>query len=289
MRKTLLFCLALLLWGCTDNKKIEDQEKELEELRQLAELDRQEMENQYAEYALQYDELKKGIQDDSLLQRLNAEQQRAENLAEQLRQLKASKSADVAEIRKLKAELATVREVLRSYILQVDSLQRLNHTLTTERDEARAQVLEANTQITNLNTERANLTEKVAIAAQLDATNIAISPLKKNGKMAKKTKDVQRFAISFTIAKNVTAQAGNRTAYVRLLKPGNAVLNPSGSFTYENRSLECSAQRQVEYTGQATAVQLYVPVNETLQPGKYSLAIFVDGQMIGSSALTLEK
>lgn len=289
MKKTLLFCLSIFLLSCADNKKVKDQEKELQELRQLAELDRQEMENQYAEYALQYDELKKGIQDDSLLQRLNAEQQRAENLAEQLRQLKASKSADVAEIRKLKEELATVRAVLRSYILQVDSLQQLNHALTSERDEARAQVMEAHTQISNLNTERASLTEKVAIAAQLDATNISVTPLKKNGKAAKKTKDVERFAIGFTIAKNVTAQAGNRVAYVRLLKPGNAVLNPSGSFSYENRALECSAQRQVEYTGQATAVQLYVPVNETLQPGKYTLAIFVDGQMIGSSALTLEK
>lgn len=284
MKKLVYLFVALLVMGC--NSKVKDQEKELEELRQLAELDRQEMENQYAEYALQYDELKKGIQDDSLLQRLNEEQQRAESLAQQLKQLKAS---DAAEIRKLKEELATVRAVLRTYILQVDSLQRLNQTLTSERDEARAQVAQANSQISDLNTERANLTEKVAIAAQLDATGISLTPLKKSGKEARRTKDVTRFAVSFSIAKNVTAQAGVRTVYVRLLKPGQSVMSPSGSFSYENRTLECSAQRQVEYNGQATPVQIYIPVNEVLQAGKYSLSIFADGQMIGSSSITLEK
>lgn len=287
MKKITYILIALLIVGC-DNKS-KDQEKELAELRQLAELDRQEMENQYAEYALQYDELKKGIQDDSLLQRLNEEQQRAENLAQQLKELKASKSSDVAEIRRLKEELATVRAVLRTYILQVDSLQRLNQALTSERDEARAQVVQANTEISNLNNERASLTEKVAIAAQLDATGIVLTPLKKSGKTASKTKDIVRFAVNFSIAKNVTAQAGNRTVYVRLLKPNQTVINPSGSFTYENRTLECSAHRQVEYTGQATAVQMYIPVNETLQGGKYQLSIFVDGQMIGTSSITMEK
>lgn len=287
MKKITYILIALLIVGC-DNKS-KDQEKELAELRQLAELDRQEMENQYAEYALQYDELKKGIQDDSLLQRLNEEQQRAENLAQQLKELKASKSSDVAEIRRLKEELATVRAVLRTYILQVDSLQRLNQALTSERDEARAQVVQANTEISNLNNERASLTEKVAIAAQLDATGIVLTPLKKSGKTASKTKDIVRFAVNFSIAKNVTAQAGNRTVYIRLLKPNQTVINPSGSFTYENRTLECSAHRQVEYTGQATAVQMYIPVNETLQGGKYQLSIFVDGQMIGTSSITMEK
>lgn len=284
MKKILYIAVGLLILGC--NSKVKDQEKELEELRQLAELDRQEMENQYAEYALQYDELKKGIQDDSLLQRLNQEQQRAEALAQQLKQLKAS---DAAEIRKLKEELATVRAVLRTYILQVDSLQRLNQTLTSERDEARAQVVAANSQINDLNTERASLTEKVAIAAQLDATGISLQPLKKTGKEARRVKDIVRFAASFTIAKNVTAQAGERTVYLRLLKPNQSVMNSSGTFTYENRNLNCSAQKRVEYDGQPTAVQMYIPVSEPLQAGKYTLSIFADGQMIGSTSITLEK
>ena len=51
----------------SDKKKLEDKERELSELHQLAELDKKEMENQYAEFASQYGELKKGVKDDSLV------------------------------------------------------------------------------------------------------------------------------------------------------------------------------------------------------------------------------
>lgn len=290
-KKILLLVFPSLLLGSMagcrgDAEKLAEKERELEELRQLAELDKREMENQYAQFALQYDELKKGIKDDSLIARLDAEQKRAESL---LAELKHVKSSDAAEIRRLKKELETVRAVLRTYVLQVDSLQRLNQTLTTERDEARAQYAEATTQISNLNSERESLTEQVAIAAQLNATGVSISPIKKNGKQAKKTKDVVRFGVTFTITRNVTARAGNRNVYIRLMKPNQSVANPSGNFTYENRSIEYSATKTIEYTGEEQTITLYVPINEFLSPGNFTAYIFVDGQMVGSGSLNMEK
>lgn len=290
MKKFVFLAAALMIASCggSNQEKEKDGEanSELEELRALAELDRQEMEEEYRKQILEYEELKKGIQNDSLLNRLNEAQRHAEDLE---RQLKEVKSNDIAEIKRLKKELETVRTVLRSYILQVDSLQRLNQTLTSERDEARARVEEANSQISNLSTERANLSQKVAIAAQLDATNISLSPIKKNGKPAKKTKETTQFMVSFTIAKNVTAEVGTRSVYVRLLKPGHTLMNPTGVFTYENRTLESSAMKHIEYDGNAANVQMYVPVNESLTAGTYSVSIFADGQMIGSTNLTMEK
>lgn len=270
----------------SDSKELAEKEKELEELRQLADLDKKEMENQYAQFALQYDELKKGVKDDSLIARLDAEQQRAENL---LAELKRVKSNDAAEIRRLKKELETVRAVLRTYILQVDSLQQLNQTLVAERDMARAQNEAANRQISSLNTERANLSEQVAIASQLNATGVSIAPLKKNGKSARRTKDIKRFSVTFTITRNVTAKTGNRMVYVRLMKPNQSVVNPSGSFTYENRSIEYSAAKNIEYTGQEQRVTLYVPADEYLSAGTFTAYIFVDGQMIGSGSLQMKK
>ncbi len=270
----------------SDAKKLKEAEKELEELRQLAELDKREMENQYTQFALQYDELKKSVKDDSLIVRLNNEKKRAEELLQELRQLRNN---DVAEIRRLKKELATVRAVLRSYILQVDSLQRLNLALIGERDSARAQLGKAATEITSLSEERANLTEKVAIAAQLNATNISIEPTKKNGKTAKRSKDIASFTVSFDITRNVTATTGERKVYVRLLKPGQTVVNKAGVFAYEDREIEYSAAKAIEYTGQEQNVTLYVPVKEYLGAGQYTAYIFVDGQMIGSGSVTMKK
>lgn len=284
----LLFFLANAIFtSCSDNeKKLADKEKELEELRQLAQLDKREMENQYAEFATQYNELKKSVKDDSLVARLNEEQARAESLLKELKQTKASSSA---EILRLKKELATVRAVLRDYIRQVDSLQQINQTLIGERDQALADAERTREENTNIQAENSNLNQKVAIAAQLNATGISISPLKKNGKSAKKSKEITRFSISFTITRNVTAEAGNRTVYVRLLKPNQQVVGQSGTFKYENRTIGYSAAKTVEYTGQETHVSLYVPISEYLSTGTYSAYVFADGQMIGSGSVTLNK
>lgn len=273
--------------GCSsDSQKLKEKEQELKELRELAELDKREMENQYAEYAAQYGEMKASVKDDSLAARLDAEQKRAENLLSELRNVKSNSSS---EILRLKRELTTVRAVLQDYIRQVDSLQQINQTLVTERDAARAQYAEASTQISSLNTEKQQLNEKVAIAAQLNATGVSVTPLKKNGKPASKSKDITSFSVGFTIARNVTAAAGNRTVYVRLMKPNQSVAGAAGSFQYENRSIEFSASKVVEYTGQEQRVTLYIPTREFLGAGSYTAYIFADGQMIGSGSIQLEK
>ena len=132
----IIFLFATCFSACQSEKQ-KQQEKELEELRELAKMDRQEMENQYEQFALQYDELKKGIRDDSLVVRLEEERQRTQELLEELRRVKDN---DAAEIRRLKKELETVRGILRTYIIQVDSLTRENGRLTNERDEARSTV-----------------------------------------------------------------------------------------------------------------------------------------------------
>lgn len=265
---------------------LQTQKKNNAELKQLADMDKKEMENEYAQFALQYDELKRSIKNDSLMEQLSKEQRRTQDL---LAELKRVKSDDAAEITRLKKELATVRAVLRSYILQVDSLQRLNTALANENQQVKAQYNDATMRISSLNTEKANLTEKVAIASQLDATGISIAPQNKRGKKAKKVKDVRRFVVNFTITKNITAATGNHQVYVRLLQPTNSVVNASGSFDYENRSLQYSATKVIEYTGEEQAVTLYIPVNETLGKGQYRVDIFVDNNNVGTGTLLMEK
>lgn len=274
--------------GCKSDaeKQLEEKNKELNDLRQLAEMDRREMENEYARFAAQYGEMKKGIRDDSLVARLDAEQKRAEQLMLELKNLKANSAA---EIMRLKRELETVRGVLRDYIRQVDSLQQVNQVLIGERDAALEEADRTRRENNTISERNADLSEQVAIAAQLNATGITISPLKKNGKVARKSKDVQKFSISFTITRNVTAQAGNRQVYVRLMKPNKQIAAPSGNFEYEGKNIEYSAVKTIEYSGQEQHVTLYVNISEYLSAGQYSAHIFADGQMIGSGTLDLSK
>ena len=263
------------------------QEKQTnQDMQELAELDKQEMEKEYQNFALQYSEMKNYIKNDSIIAELTQEQERTQKLLEELKRTHAS---DAAEITRLKKELATVRAVLRSYVIQIDSLNRLNQDLMTENDRVRSELAQSNQQNQTLTSEKASLSEKVAIAAQLDATNISLTPLSKKGKAEKYIKNAKTLAVSFAITKNVTASNGTRSVYVRVTTPEGEVLNGGGTFEYSGKQLAWSMKKDVEYTGEETALTLYWTVNEYLGAGQYNVSIFCDGQAIGSRNFTYNK
>ena len=264
---------------------LEQQKQVNRDMQELAELDKQEMENEYERFALQYSEMKTQINNDSIVEQLTQEQMKTQKLLEELKKVKAD---DAREITRLKKELATVREVLRSYIIQVDSLNRLNESLKQENSRVNAVLEERNSQIAGLSNEKASLSEKVAIAAQLDATNINLTLINKRDKTAKKLKDARKMHVSFTITKNVTASNGNRTVYVRIQNPGGNTLSGGGTFPYENKNLDYSMKKTIEYTGEEVSVNTYWEVSQMLEGGQYRVSIFADGNMIGSRTFNFE-
>ena len=264
---------------------LQEQKQVVQDMEELAELDKQEMENEYERFTMQYSEMKTQINNDSIIAQLTAEQMKTQKLLEELKQVKVS---DAREIARLKKELATVREVLRDYVYQIDSLNRLNQNLMAENSRVNAELTERNAQVAGLSSEKASLSEKVAIAAQLDATGISLQMLDKRGKVAKKLKDLKQFRVSFNIAKNVTASNGNRTVYVRIQNPGGNTLSGGGTFAYENRNIECSAKKVIEYTGEETPVTVYWNMTQMLEAGDYRVSIFVDGNMIGTKTFSFK-
>lgn len=253
---------------------------------ELVEMDKREMENEYENFARQYNEMKTQVNNDSLMAQLEREQQRTQELLEELQR---TKSNDAAEITRLKKELATMRQVLKSFVAEIDSLNRLNTLLSNENQNLRQQQVAQQQQITTLNEEKETLTDKVAIASQLDAFGVRVNALNKKGKTAKKVADVKKFQISFSIARNVTATTGNRSIFVRILKPTNEVLGGGGSFSFENRNLEYSIRKDIEYNGEETPVTVYWDVNEMLIAGQYKVQIFADGKNIGGGSIDFEK
>ena len=258
-----------------------------EEMVQLFELEKQEMENEYSTFATQYDEMQILISNDSLVAQLEREKLRTQRLLEELRATKASNAAEIA---RLKRELKTVRAVMRSYVVQIDSLNQANEKLSKENKRVRTQYQAVTKQVEVLQEEAKNLSEKVTLASQLDATGIAIHPRNKRGKETNNVKNVVKFAIDFTIVKNITAPTGERTIYVRIAKPDGTVLTKSAShtFAYENTTLEYSIKKLIEYTGEEQSVTVYWDVEEFLGAGEYTVYLFSDGVMIGEKSFTLE-
>lgn len=287
--KIALYAIIALLLAAAVTMGIlwNNSEKEKSEMQELFSIEKEELESEYSTFATQYDELKLRITNDSLLYKLEQEKMRTQQLLDELRQTKAT---DAAEITRLKKELKTVRAIMRGYILQIDSLNQLNTKLANENRQVKERYKEASQTITVLNQEKAALTEQVELASQLDAQGINMYPAKKNGKKLDKIKKAKKLVIDFLIAKNITAPTGEKTIYVRILAPDGSVLTKdvTSHFTYENKELNYSIKKYIEYAGEDLPVTLYWEIEEFLQAGRYRVHIFVDGNMIGYNDFDLK-
>lgn len=264
-----------------------DSQKKNTEMLELFAIEKEELESEYSTFATQYDELKIRITNDSLQQKLEEEKLRTQLLLEELKHTKAT---DAAEITRLKKELKTVRAVMRGYVLQIDSLNRINEKLTKENQKMSARYQQASKTISSLNEEKEALTQKVELASQLDAIGIEMYPAKSNGKEIKKIKKAKKFVINFVVAKNITAITGEKTIYIRITAPdGNTLAkNSSDTFKYENKEINYSIKKYVEYTGEELPITVYWDIEEFLQAGNYLVHIFADGNMIGYNSFELE-
>ena len=279
--------VVLILAGATAYLfiNLNKQKEENAAIKELAEIDKKEMENEYQQFAQQYSEMKTQINNDSIVAQLTAEQEKTQRLLNELRRVK---STDAIEITRLKKELATVRAVIRSYVMEIDSLNKVNANLTQENTRVKGQYEAATRQIEGLRTEKRSLSEKVAIAAQLDATGISLVAKNKRGKSTDQIDKATTLQVSFNITRNVTAASGVKDIYVRIMSPTGNLLNGAGSFSYENRTLQYSMKRSVEYNGEETPVTLFWNVSQALVAGTYQVSIFADGNMIGSRSFAFK-
>jgi cell division protein FtsL len=251
-------------------------------------VDKQELEDEYEAISMQYEGFKFSVQNDSLLYKLENEQAKVQRLQEQLRMTDA---ANKAEIKRLKDELATLRKVLKSYVQQIDSLHRLNTELQAKNEQITRQYQQTSRTLSQIAQEKEQLSEKVTLASRLDATGITVKAVNDRGREQKRLSRSSQFVVSFLLAKNITAEPGERTIYVRIMTPDGGVLtkNPGSTFPYENGNLQYSMKRIVEYGGEETPVTMYWDIEEFLMPGTYKADIFADGSLIGSRSFSMEE
>lgn len=289
-KKTLLIvasaiCVVLIGVLLYMNARMQTKQEENEQMIEVLKMDKAEMENEYQQFAMQYNEMMTQINNDSLINQLTLEQERVKKLLEELRQTKAT---NAREIMRLKKELATLRAILKDYIMQIDSLNRENQALKVDNKKLRNQNQRAQAHITDLSSQNEQLVDKVAIASQLYATNISAEARNKKGKATDKINKAKKFVISFTLARNVTTETGMRTVYVRIATPTGTVLDSGGTFQYENRNLQYSISKDIEYTGEEQNITVYWDIAETLSAGQYRVDIFADGQNIGTTTFDME-
>lgn len=288
MSMLILAVIILILMIAGAAYYIFHQQQQMEEMTQSFDLEKEMMADDLNELSLQYEGYKFSVSNDSLVALLTTEQAKVQRLMEELRTVKSTNAKEIA---RLKKELATLRKIMRNYVIQIDSLNRANEQLKVEKNEAVKKYRQASTTAASLKREKEKLTERVTLASKLDATSISVTPVNSRGKLAKRIKKMEQFVINFKIAKNVTAPVGEKVVYVRIMKPDDDILVKSRGdvFTFEGKDINYSIKKMIEYEGEEVPVTMYWNIEEFLSPGTYRVDIFADGNLIGQRSFTLEE
>ena len=261
---------------------------EMEEMVEMMNYEKEQLENEYADVALEIEGMSIKVNNDSLLHQLDREQKRVQLLLEELRTVKATNARRIAE---LKEELSTVRKVLVSYVRQVDSLTAVNTKLEAENRQVQQRYEAATEEVKVLSEERERLVEKVTIASQLEATAVTVELQNERGRKTKSVRKLAIIKVDYTIAKNNTAEVGNKTIYMRITTPDDMVLQKQTTdlFDFEGSKIAFSARKSFEYTGEEFSDAIYYTVTETLWEGDYRVDLFADGHLIGQQYFNLSK
>ncbi len=275
--------VAIYLWS-----RLRTTETEMSEMVEMMTYEKEQLENEYANVAIEMEGFALKTDNDSILKMLDREQQRVQLLLEELRTVKATNARRIAE---LKEELASVRKVLVYYVAQVDSLNTVNTKLTEENRAVQRRYQEATEQVQSLSEAKTMLEEKVTIASQLEARDVAVEIQTARGYKTKSVRRAAVFEVSCTILKNITSTVGRKQLYLRIMGPDETVLqkSPEDVFMFDDREIGYSSVRDFEYAGEETQETIYYTIEETLWPGDYRFDLFVDGHLIGTATATLKK
>ena len=259
-----------------------DQKHKMIEMEIVLTEEKDSLANELRNMIVAYDTLK--TNNDSLTAGLEKERLR-------IVQLLSINASNVQLIKKYKGEITTMREIMKSYIVQIDSLNNRNKVLVAENSQIRQQM----TQVRNTNTELSKVKEvlsgKVEIASVVQAKDITAVALNKKRKETTRINLLDKLRICFTLRENPLAEAGTKEVFMRVVRPDSLVIttSPDNLFTYNENKLIYSASREIDYMNQDIEMCIFLDNNGDFIIGNYSVELFLENSIIGRTNFMLTR
>jgi len=218
---------------------------------------------------------------------LNAEITRERTKIQKLLEVNAS---NAQLIRKYKAEISTMRDIMKSYIVQIDSLNTRNKVLTAENVEIKQQMTVVQENNLELEKTKEELSTKVSVASVIQAKDVVAVALNKKRKETDDLRKLGKVRVCFTLRENPIAQAGNKIVYLRVVRPDQLVITPSPDnlFQVKGEQLIFSANRAVDYANADIEMCIFLDNTGDFIPGTYNVELYLDSEKIGTGSFDLK-
>ena len=277
----LIVVLGVSVYMLVDLKKDYDNtQKILEQNRIYFAMEKDSLESELHTIYLSYDSLNT---DNQRIQEEMAIQQ------EKINRLIAIQADDAYKIKMYKREMETLRSVLRSYIVQIDSLNTHNQALMAENVQLKRSEQQLKTEKTRLETDKAQLEEIKDLASSLQISDIYVEPINKRNRPRRRIKSIHKIRTDFIIRANSVASPGEKTIYLRLIRPDNVTLgSPEMEVIQVNgEDIPVSASRTITYENVDLPVSIFWTNNGEIVPGEYTVELYAEGKLIGSDLFSL--
>jgi len=206
--------------------------------------------------------------------------------------LQHTKNISYYQISQYKKELETLRKIMKSYIVQIDSLNTLNKQLKVENTQIKSSYYAEKNKNEELLNQNKDLSEKVSIAKEIRIFNLTVTSLNKKGKPNIKARKIKKIQVCFVLGENKVVPAGTKTVYLRIARPDGTIISSSeyDLFDFNGNKIVYTDKRDIEYNNKDTDVCIYWTNKngEELIPGTYYADIFVGGKNIGTTTFKLK-
>lgn len=250
--------------------ELEDEKRDLTEQMES-------LQNDYATLSSDYDSINSQL-----------DTSRAE-VADLLERIKKTNVTNRAKMRQYEKELGTLRSIMRNYIVQIDSLNTLNHKLTAEAAAARREAAASKAESAQLSQQVENLTGQVAAGSVIKARGLHIAAYNSSDKVTDRSSRTVRLLTSLSLVENDLAPKGPVRVFIRVKDPDGIILTNSNrsSFTFNGETMVASASRRVDYEGSEVDLSIYLNDIPEYRKGVYTVEAYTEQSFLGKSELML--
>lgn len=250
--------------------ELEDEKRDLTEQMES-------LQNDYATLSSDYDNINSQL-----------DTSRAE-VADLLERIKKTNATNRAKMRQYEKELGTLRSIMRNYIVQIDSLNSLNHKLTAEAAAARREAAASKAESIQLSQQVENLTGQVAAGSVIKARGLHIAAYNSSDKVTDRSSRTVRLLTSLSLVENDLAPKGPVRVFIRVKDPDGIILTNSNrsSFTFNGETMVASASRRVDYEGSEVDLSIYLNDIPEYRKGVYTVEAYTEQSFLGKSELML--
>ena len=206
-----------------------------------------------------------------------------------LEQLQREKTYNYEQLAKYKKEVTTLRNVMKGYLRQIDSLNTINSNLQAQNIQYKKEITTAQLRADVAEEKADELNTKVRIGSVIQASGIRMIALNSKSKEVKRIKMAERLRVDFDLTANELAEPGEKSIYIRILGPDGYLLASSEVilFNFEGSEMRASAVRKVDYENESVPVSIFYD-GTAFARGTYSVEIYIDGRLSGTKEIFFE-